>query len=240
MATAPGLIVDIDSKRLAGSTVPLFAGLRLDVAASSVVALIGPSGIGKSTLLRMIAGIDADFDGQILVDGQAAAKAPVPGFVFQDARLLPWLTAIDNVRLGSQDCTPAMAEAALDRVGLGEATALHPHQLSGGMQRRVALARALVGGAGLLLLDEPFVSLDRALLSEMQQVFQAVVAATGPTVVFVSHLVDDAARLADRAILLDRRPAQIMADIALPVPPSQRDETLVAAYRSLLDKALRP
>ena len=235
MATGPRLNLSITEKRFPGAPGPLFAGLRLDVEPSSVVALVGPSGIGKSTLLRMIAGIDTDFSGSIAVDGIAAARAPTPGFVFQDPRLLPWLTATDNIRAADPRCTPEQAEKALGLVGLAGSGTLYPHQLSGGMQRRVALARALVVNARLLLLDEPFVSLDRTLVAEIHQLFRDIVADARPTVVFVSHLTDDAARLADRAILLDHRPATVVADIALPTPPAERDAAVLADYRRLLE-----
>ncbi|KKC31808.1 ABC transporter ATP-binding protein [Devosia psychrophila] len=235
MAIGPGLNIAVDEKRF-GVSEPLFKGLRFDIAPGSVVALIGPSGIGKSTLLRMIAGIDSDFAGIITVDGTPAAMAPTPGFVFQDPRLLPWLTAMNNIRAVDPRCTPKQAASALQRVGLADAAGLYPHQLSGGMQRRVALARAVAVNASLLLLDEPFVSLDRALVAEMRTLFRAVVGDGQPTVLFVSHLADDAARLADRVIVLQQRPATIVADIALPIAPRSRDEAVLADYRQMVDR----
>lgn len=236
MATGPDLSIDIAEKRFAGAAEPLFANLRFTVVPRSVVAIVGPSGIGKSTLLRMVAGIDGDFTGSIRVGGVLAREAPPPGFVFQDARLLPWLSAGENIRAAAPTISAEDAGAALRLVGLGDAAHLYPHQLSGGMQRRVAIARALAVNARLLLLDEPFVSLDRVLLGEIQQLFSQVVAETRPTVLFVSHLTDDAARLADRAILLDHRPADIIADLAFEVPPGERNAACVAGYRAQLDR----
>jgi len=188
---------------------------KLDVAPSSVVALVGPSGVGKSTLLRLVAGVDRDYEGRIVIDGTDAASAPPPGFVFQDPRLLPWLTAEDNLRAVRADLSREAARTLLARVGLAAYATSYPHQLSGGMQRRVALARALAVNPQLLLLDEPFVSLDRTLVGELQQLFIDLFAETHPTVLLVTHLAEDAARLADRAVLLDGRPLRIVGDIAL-------------------------
>ncbi len=231
---APGLSIAIAEKRF-GSGAPLFAAFRLDVAPGSVLALLGPSGIGKSSLLRLLAGIDRDFSGTIAIDGVAADQAPMPGFVFQDARLLPWLSALDNVLLAAPAMGVPAAETLLDQVGLGGRGADFPAQLSGGMQRRVALARALAANPGLLLLDEPFVSLDAALAAEMRALLARLIAASRPSMVLVTHDADDAARLADRAVILAGRPAAIVADLALPVPRAERDEAQVDDYRRRLE-----
>lgn len=226
---AQQLSIAIREKRF-GDGPALFEDLRLEVTAGSVVALLGPSGVGKSSLVRMLAGIDSAFDGAILIEGVPAAEAPPTGLVFQDARLLPWLSAIDNVRASDGKMSRSTALAALARVGLAERGEAFPHQLSGGMQRRVALARALAVNAELLLLDEPFVSLDRLLANEMQGLVAGLIAAARPTVLLVSHLAEDAARMADRAIVLAGRPARIVADVALPVPREARDATIIADY----------
>jgi NitT/TauT family transport system ATP-binding protein/sulfonate transport system ATP-binding protein len=156
--------------------------------------------------------------------------------VFQDARLLPWLTAAGNIRAVRPDLDDAGLARLLDQVGLAGHAASFPRQLSGGMQRRLGLARALSANSRLLLLDEPFVSLDRAAADEMQALFRQVFETHNPTVILVSHDPGDAARLADRVVLLHGRPVDLTADIRLPgggatgpVEIARRVERILAA-----------
>ena len=220
--TGPRLDIAVAGKRFAFLPEPLLERFDLVVEPSSVVALVGPSGVGKSTLLRMVGGIDTFFSGTVLVDGIPAAEAPPAGFVFQDARLLPWLSALENIRAVRPETTTAEATEMLHRVGLSGFEHYYPHELSGGMQRRVALARAFSVNPRLLLLDEPFVSLDRTLVREMEEVLFALIAANHPTVLLVTHLPEDAAMLADRAIVLAGRPARIAADYRFDIPRGER------------------
>lgn len=237
MATGPGLKISIDEKRYPDSAAPTFSGFKAEIAPGSVTAILGPSGIGKSTLLRIIAGIDRDYSGHVTIDGQPAAQAAPPGFLFQDPRLLPWLTTLDNVRTAGTGVSTEQAMVALGKTGLSGQASLYPHQLSGGMQRRAALARALALNAGLLLLDEPFVSLDRTLVEEMYDLIASVAATDRPTMILVTHIVEDAARLADRVLILSGTPTQIAADLAFPRPRDQRDRDTLDTYRRLIEDA---
>lgn len=221
MASGPALSLDIAEKRF-GANPLLFSGLKLNIAGGSLVALVGPSGVGKSTLLRMIAGIDTGFSGQIMVGGVSAIHAPPPGFVFQDARLLPWLSVIGNIRAVTPGISKADLTILLARVGLRGTDEYLPHQLSGGMQRRLALARAIAFNPKLLLLDEPFVSLDQVLVDELRGLLLDIRSHERSTAIVVTHTPDDAAQLADRVIILKGQPATVVADVAFDSPPSGR------------------
>jgi ABC-type nitrate/sulfonate/bicarbonate transport system ATPase subunit len=237
MATGAKLIADIKEKSFGEEA--LFDGLRFEVPAGQVVALIGPSGVGKSTLLRMIGGIDPDYEGDILIDDLVPADAEVPGFVFQDPRLLPWETALGNLLAVKPDLADDEGRQLLVNVGLDAAENLRPGELSGGMQRRVALARALAVSSRLLLLDEPFVSIDRKLARELQALVASVVDRLGLTVLLVTHDPYDAAVLADRVITLRGRPVRVVDDMALDTPRAARNADHVAAIVSDLDMGMR-
>lgn len=222
MAAGPEIVIDIKRKWFEALDLTLYRDLGFRVAPSEVVGLVGPSGVGKSTLLRMIAGVDNDYDGTILIDGQPAPSAPPSGFVFQDPRLLPWRTAAGNIRAVQPRLSKDEISGLLAKVDLGGYEAAYPHEMSGGMQRRVGLARALAANPRLLLLDEPFVSLDRLLVVELTQRFADVIEAERPTVLLVSHHPEDAAKLCDRAIILSGRPAGVVADISFTIPRKDR------------------
>jgi sulfonate transport system ATP-binding protein len=186
-----------------------------------VLAVVGRSGAGKTTLLRLIGGLDRAFEGTIDVAG------PV-GMVFQEPRLLPWRRAIDNVALalpGSPNRPEARKEAAaaLAELGLGTELDTFPRALSGGMARRVALARALVIRPRLMLLDEPFASLDEATADGLRRIVADLWRQHRMSVVLVTHDMKEALTLADRIIRLEGQPATIAADVTFGTPPEGRN-----------------
>jgi sulfonate transport system ATP-binding protein len=223
--------------------------IDLDVAAGEVVALLGASGCGKSTLLRLVAGLDRPSAGQVMIDGARVdgieARAAV---VFQEPRLLPWRTLAENVAFGLPDGAPrgtrrSEVAHALDTVGLGSFARYRPRAVSGGMAQRTALARALVRRPGVLLLDEPFAALDALTRLRMQDLVDDLQRTTGATVLLVTHDVDEALQLADRAVVLatgaDRTAGSGIAHL-LEVPgtrPRDRADPVLAALRvELLDR----
>lgn len=208
-------------------------GLSLDVPAGQFVAILGPSGCGKSTLLRIVAGLDAPQAGSVDIDNPelhegtrlpyASPRADI-AYVFQDAHLLPWRTVLRNVELplelmglGKPHRRERAAEA-LEQVGLSDALARYPAQLSGGMRMRVSLARALVTDPKLLLLDEPFAALDEITRQHLDEQLRALWASLGMTVIFVTHSTGEAVFLAQRAVVLSQRPAIIVADHWIDLP----------------------
>lgn len=185
--------------------VAVLGGIELNVRRRETVALVGPSGVGKSSLLRVIAGLHKDYAGECRLHGK-------PAMVFQEPTLLPWRVARDNICIAT-GVTPAAAELALAEVGLQGRGDDFPGQLSLGQQRRLSLARAFAVRPDLLLMDEPFVSLDPALVEEMMVLFARLRAAHGVTTILVTHVEAEAKRLASRIVTLGGSPARITGDV---------------------------
>ncbi|HUW36410.1 MAG TPA: ABC transporter ATP-binding protein [Rhodocyclaceae bacterium] len=199
------------------------AGINLGIDEGEFVTLIGHSGCGKSTLLNLIAGLTLPTAGVLLCDGrEIGGPGPERAVVFQNHSLLPWLTCFDNVYLGVEQVfarkegRPKLkrrTEAALALVGLQEAEAKFPKEISGGMKQRVGIARALAMEPKILLLDEPFGALDALTRAKLQDELMRIVAETGATTVMVTHDVDEAVLLSDRVVMLSNGPAATVGEI---------------------------
>ena len=202
--------------------------LAFSIREGEIVCLIGPSGAGKTTTLRILLGLDTDFTGDV-------AGAEQAGIVFQEPRLLPWRSVEHNVRLGLAKAERGRdLDALFEQLGLTPWRGRFPGALSLGMQRRVALARALAGGPRVLVLDEPFVSLDDNAAAELRGLVVDTVDAAGMSVLMVTHNVGEAIAIADRLLLVSRRPATLVADIPLDRPRPQRDRAWAEATRASL------
>ncbi|MGD0846040.1 ABC transporter ATP-binding protein [Bradyrhizobium sp.] len=208
-----------------GTPVEVVRGLKLRLEAGSFGALIGPSGCGKTTILRIAAGLDPDFRGEIRTPGAGRL-----GIVFQEPRLLPWRTVEQNIRLAlpAGDSAADLTEL-VDILGLGSHLARYPGELSLGLARRTAIARAFAGRPDFLLLDEPFVSLDQAIADRLRDELVALTTRTRVTTLFVTHDLDEAIQLSDRLFLLCDRPTRIIAEKSLPPSRGKRDKDIVAS-----------
>jgi ABC-type nitrate/sulfonate/bicarbonate transport system ATPase subunit len=197
----------------------------LTAAPGEFVAILGPSGCGKSTLLRIVAGLDQPTAGRVTLDGaDVTGPGPDRGMVFQSYTLFPWLTVAQNIRFGLEErgLPPAEQEAIaarfIARTGLKGFENHWPRQLSGGMQQRCALARALANDPEILLLDEPFGALDHQTRELMQELLLEIWDADRKTVLFVTHDIDESIFLANRVIVMSARPGRIKADVPVPLP----------------------
>ncbi|MGE3699651.1 MAG: ABC transporter ATP-binding protein [Hyphomicrobiaceae bacterium] len=192
-----------------------------------LVVLLGPSGCGKTTLLKLLAGFEDPTSGRVTVGGQLVRQpGPDRGIIFQSPTLFPWLTALNNVRYGprvrglTDKAVMERAKAVLDSVGLADFHDHLPHNLSGGMQQRVAIARVLINDPQIVLADEPFAALDEYTRRAMQALFLRTVADRSRTLLFVTHSIEEAVFLADRIFIMTPRPGRIRQciDIGMPRP----------------------
>nr|WP_310616073.1 ABC transporter ATP-binding protein [Pantoea cypripedii] len=225
---------------LEGRDLPVLENITLQVKTGEFVALLGPSGCGKSTLLRLLAGLEQPVSGLLAEEGRAiTAPDPSRVVVFQDPTLYPWRTVYDNVGLGLQIRGESRAtrerriNAMLERVGLTQFARAWPHQLSGGMAQRAALARALVNHPRLLILDEPLGKLDSLTRLRMQQEIVDLWQEQQFTTLMVTHDVEEALVMANRVVVFSPRPARVLDIITVDLPwPRRRDDVQLVALRS--------
>jgi ABC-type nitrate/sulfonate/bicarbonate transport system ATPase subunit len=221
----------IDAKRYLladGTTMEVVRDLELRLEAGWFGALIGPSGCGKTTILKIAAGLDNDFLGERHTPGAGRL-----GMVFQEPRLLPWRTVEQNIRLAlPADQADVDLSDLIEILGLGVHLARYPGELSLGLARRAAIARAFAVRPDFLLLDEPFVSLDEAVAARLRDELVALTTRTQVTTLFVTHDLEEAVQLADRLFFLSDRPARIILEKALPPPRGRRGAEAIASISS--------
>ena len=226
-------IIRFDHVRLCFGPETIFQDLSLSIGRGEFVCILGPSGCGKSTALRLIGDLLRPDGGSIIVDGRDPRETwEHLAFVFQSPRLAPWRTALDNVLLGMElrggrrdrEQMRARAIKALDLVGLTHDAGKYPRMLSGGEKQRVALARALAVEPQIILMDEPFSALDPNTRQRLRAEIVSIWQKTGKTIVFVTHDVDEALVLADRILLLSKKPARVIETIAIDRPRPRSPE----------------
>jgi NitT/TauT family transport system ATP-binding protein len=213
-----------------GDAPPVVSGIDLEVKPGELVSIVGPSGCGKSTLLRCIAGLQTPTGGRVRLDGKPVDR--VPGnlaVVFQDysRSLFPWMSVRDNVALPLRRRGMNRAQRqenalkALESVGLPDAAAKYPWQLSGGMQQRVSIARALAYGPEFLIMDEPFGSVDAQTREDLEDLLLRVRGNSGMTILLVTHDIDESVYVGDRVVVLSKGPARVRADLSVGLPTAR-------------------
>jgi NitT/TauT family transport system ATP-binding protein len=215
-----------------GTPVPAIRDLELEVRPQSMTVLMGPSGCGKTTLLRILAGLDSDFTGTVHVPENTRI-----GVMFQEPRLLPWRTVRQNIQIVAEDLSNAELERLAASVEIADKLPRYPQELSLGLARRVALARAFAPRPDLLLLDEPFVSLDERTADRLRRLLIDVWSARPTTAILVTHNAREAILLADELVLLAPRPTHVVAVVPISVPHAKRDTRVVEEiYADLLKR----
>ena len=229
----------------AGAHVSALEDVSLEVAQGEFVSIVGPSGCGKTTLLNLVAGFIVPTAGEILLDGQAVrGPGPDRGVVFQSFALFPWKTVLENVMFGPRmrglarpECE-RIAREYLAMAGLAHTAGRYPNELSGGMQQRVGVVRALANNPGVLLMDEPFASVDAQTRMTLQEELTRIWLERRPTIVFITHDVEEAVFLANRVLVLSR--GRVLDEIAIGLPRPRAWDVLIedAAFKALARRVL--
>ena len=215
-----------------GTRIPAIRDLLLEVRPQSMTVLMGPSGCGKTTLLRIVAGLDTRFLGRVHVPDNTRI-----GIMFQEPRLLPWRTVRQNIAIVAENLSNAELDHLASAVGIADMLPRYPQELSLGLARRVALARAFAPRPDLLLLDEPFVSLDERTADRLRRLLLEVWSARPSTALLVTHNPREAILLADQLVLLAPRPTHVVAVVPLAIPQAKRDAAVVEEiYAALLKR----
>jgi NitT/TauT family transport system ATP-binding protein len=216
-----------------GGGVHALDDVSLEIRDGEFVCVVGPSGCGKSTLLRLLAGLDSFEQGRLAMDGEPIlGPSPRVGVVFQAANLLPWLSVRENVRLplrvgGRHPPAEARVDALLEMTGLGDFGKRYPYELSGGMQQRAGICRALARDPEVLLMDEPFGALDALTRERMNLELQRIWQANRKTILLITHSISEAIFLADRVIVMSARPGRILKELSVNIPrPRSFDEII--------------
>lgn len=250
MTTSPEPALQVSQLRVsfleADGSLEVLDNISFELLPHSFVSLIGPSGGGKSTLLRVLGGLVPPNAGNIFFDGKPQASAHIKiGMVFQNANLMPWRTVLENIYLPLQLAGAPMQEArmkAMDMVhmvGLAGFEGKLPHELSGGMAQRVAIARALIHDPDILLLDEPFASLDALMRERMGTELLRIWQAARKTVLMVTHSISEAVFLSDRVLVLTQRPARLCLDLPIDLPRPRTEEMRYSIGCSVYNQRLR-
>jgi NitT/TauT family transport system ATP-binding protein len=230
VAEVSRLEVDIIEKRFpapAGGRRIVLRGVAFQTDARELVVVLGPSGCGKTTLLNIVAGLDRDFTGSVRLAGRPPDEARI-GYVFQSPRLLPWRSVTENVTLAlPSGADPAAVPGLIAEVGLADFANAYPAQLSVGMARRVSLVRAFAVEPDLLLMDEPFVSIDEPTALRLRQQLLALWRARPTAGLLVTHNTREAAELADRILILSESPGRLVAELTVPLARDRRTDTEV-------------
>ena len=226
------------------SQVSALSGVNLTVRRGELIGLVGPSGCGKSTLLNLVAGLDGFASGEIVVEGERVAGPRRVGYIFQQDTLLPWRTVRGNAEFALEIAGASaterwnIASGWLEKLGLGKFISHYPHQLSGGMRKRLQLAAVLAAEPKILLMDEPFGALDAQTRTLIEDDFLRLWAETGMTVVFVTHDLAEAIAMCTRVVIITARPGRVKSqyDIDLPVELSTTDRKLQRGFQDLFSR----